>query len=71
MDIFVELFEGTAAERSIHRILARRKRVPGHEADGRDFRSEVARWLDLVLISPTPSKARQRKFKRLREDPFT
>jgi hypothetical protein len=70
MDIFVELFEGTAAERSIRRLLAKTKKVPGHEADGRDFRSDVARWLDLVLITPTPSKARLRKFKRLREDPF-
>lgn len=67
-DIFVELFEGTAAERSIRRLLARTKKVSVHEADGRDFRSDVARWLDLVLIAPTPSRTGQRKFKRLRDD---
>ena len=69
-DFFVELFEGTAAERSIYRLLAKTKKVPGHDANGRDFRSEVERWLDLVLITSTPSKARQRTFKRLRDDPL-
>jgi hypothetical protein len=66
-DIFVELFEGTDAERSIHRVLARAK-MPGAAAAKRDFRSEVERWLDLVLIAPTPARARQKKFKRLRDD---
>jgi hypothetical protein len=69
-DIFVELFEGTAAERSIRSLLARTKTFPGQERDGRDFRSDIARWLDLVLIAPTPPRARLRKFKRLRDDPF-
>ena len=64
-DIFVELFEGTAAERAIHRLVA--ERPPHGGAGGRDFRSEVARWLDAVLIRPTPSKARRRRIKRLRD----
>lgn len=70
-DVFVELFEGTAAERSIRHVLAGTKPVRGHDPHGRDFRSDVERWLDLVLITPTPSKARHRQFKRLREDRLT
>ncbi len=65
-DIFVELFEGTAAERGIHRLVAGPSPHDG-VGGGRDFRSEVARWLDAVLIGPTPSKARRRQIKRLRE----
>jgi hypothetical protein len=69
-DIFVELFEGTPAERSIH---------PPSQGFGEtgaattiDFRADVERWLDRVLIAPTPSKARRsrKRVKRLRdEDP--
>lgn len=62
-DLFVELYEGTPAERAIHRLVAGR---PPHRG-GRDFRSEVARWLDRVMIGPTPSKARRRRIKRLRD----
>ena len=59
-DIFVELFEGTAAERSIQKSA---------EARMKDFRTDIERWLDRVLIAPTPSKARARKrVKRLRDD---
>ena len=58
-DIFVEMFEGTAAERSIQRSREGEK----------DFRADVALWLERVLIGPTPSKARARKrVKRLRDD---
>lgn len=66
-DVFVELCEGTRAERSIQRAVARRSSAAGG-ADPRDFRSEVERWLDLVLVTPTPSKARRRKPRRLRDE---
>ena len=59
-DVFVDLFEGTAAERSIHQSSA---------VKVKDFRADVERWLDRVLIGPTPSKGRARKrVKRLREE---
>jgi len=67
-DIFVELFEGTAAERSIHRTVARATISAVGGVQERDFRAEVARWLDHVLITPTPSKGRKRKIKRLRDE---
>lgn len=68
-DVFVELFEGTRAERSIERALERNPtRDPAH-TEGRDFRAEVERWLELVLVTPTPSKARRKKPRRLREEP--
>jgi hypothetical protein len=66
-DFFVELFEGTAAERSIHQMLA--DATTRHAGgDGRDFWADVAEWLDRVLITPTPSKARKKKFKKLRDE---
>ncbi len=54
-DVFVELLEGTESERSLRAL-------------GDDFRNDVERWLERVLIAPPP---RGRKtFKRLRdEDP--
>lgn len=65
-DIFVELYEGTAAERAIHRMVTRGRTAP--VVDGRDFRPEVVRWLDHVLIAPTPPKARRKRIKRLRDE---
>lgn len=70
-DVFVELFEGTEAERSIHRSLsqlAQPHRDPLTETDGKDFRADVERWLDHVLIAPTPSRVRRKRPKRLREE---
>jgi hypothetical protein len=67
---FVELFEGTAAERSIHRMISRAWPLRDDDTEGRDFRFEVSRWLDQVLITPAPSKARRKKIKRLRDDPL-
>lgn len=66
-DVFVELFEGTAAERAIHRLRARATHAKGDEGYGRDFRAEVAGWLDQVLIAPTPSKTRKKKIRRIRD----
>lgn len=66
-DLFVELFEGTAAERAIHRLVARgRSSLTG--GSGRDFRAEVSCWLDRVLIAPAPSKARRKRIQRLRDE---
>ena len=66
---FVELFEGTAAERSIHRRVERSRRLPGDGGGGRDFELEVSRWLDDVLITPTPPRVRKKRIKRLRDEP--
>lgn len=69
-DVFVELYEGTRVERSIQGALTRARLHAEPAADGRDFRAEVERWLDLVLVTPTPSKARRKKLRRLRvEEP--
>jgi hypothetical protein len=65
-DLFVELFEGTAAERAIHRMVTRGAKIAGG-AGGRDFRAEVPLWLDDVLIAPAPSRARRKRIKRLRD----
>lgn len=53
-DIFVELFEGTEAELSFG---------PGAEAtgsEGKDFRADVARWLETVLTAPAAAKRQPR-----------
>ena len=52
-DVFVELLEGTAAE-------------PTLRALGDDFRDDVERWLERVLIAPPPRGRRQ--YRRLRDD---
>ena len=67
VDVFVELFEGTAAERSIHeRLQPQLTDVPGRE--GRDFRAEVERWLEDALVSsPHSSRAARRRPRRLRD----
>lgn len=65
-DVFVDLYEGTPAERAIHRVV-----TPGRAASaagGRDFRSEVSHWLDRVLVAPPPPGARRRRIKRLRDE---
>jgi hypothetical protein len=67
VDVFVELFEGTAAERAIHeRLRQQRTNVPGR--DGTDFRAEVERWLEDALVSsPHSSRAARRRPRRLRD----
>jgi hypothetical protein len=68
VDVFVELFEGTAAEQSIHeRLLHHRDR--DREAQGRDFRREVQHWLhDVLVASPhAASRAARRRPRRLRD----
>jgi hypothetical protein len=66
IDLFVELFEGTSAERAIHRQVTP---GPGAIAEGgRDFRTDVSRWLDRVLVAPPPSAARRKRVKRLRDE---
>ena len=52
-DVFVELLEGTAAEREL--------RAPGD-----DFRIDVERWLERVLVAPR-SRSR-RTFRRLHDE---
>ncbi len=72
VDVFVELFEGTAAERGVHDHLRRRPtRMP--DTEGRDFRAEVAHWLDDVLVSlpHAASRAARRRPRRLRDDPMS
>ncbi len=68
VDVFVELFEGTAAEASIHRHLLR-GRDRERQLHGRDFRTEVARWLEDVLVSlpHAASRAARRRPRRLRD----
>lgn len=71
-DVFVDLFEGTPAERSIHRLTRTAGRAHRQKADAKDFRADVEHWLDRVLITPTPSNSRiaRRRKRRLRdEDP--
>jgi hypothetical protein len=66
IDLFVELYEGTPGERTIHRRATR-----GHGGaveGGRDFRAEAASWLDRVLVAPLQSRERPRRFRRLREE---
>ena len=59
-DIFVEMFEGTPAQAAIHDA--------GHtSSEGRDFHSDVALWLDWVLVTP-PHTGPRRRVRRLRED---
>jgi hypothetical protein len=50
VDVFVDLFEVTGMERVIRSALeARGVSDVDHVADGRDFRSDVERWLRIVL----------------------
>ncbi len=69
VDVFVELFEGTAAE---HRLRDRLRGRPERERDagGRDFRAEVAEWLDEALVTRphAASRAARRRPRRLRDE---
>ena len=68
IDVFVELFEGTAAEGSIDdRLWRQRAHVPA--TGGRDFRAEVAGWLDDALVSlpHAASRRARRRPRRLRD----
>jgi hypothetical protein len=69
VDAFVEMFEGTPAQRSIERTLASAPhRRDTRALDGRDFRAEVGRWLEIVLGPPDPAaRRRARRPRRLRE----
>ena len=57
VDVFVELLEGTTAERSI------RSRTSD------DFRTDVERWLSHVLVAPSPRpRPGRRRPRRLRDE---
>lgn len=59
-DVFVELFEGTAAQASLE--------AAGHPAgQGRDFRTDVVHWLEHVLLAP-PQVGPRRRVRRLRDE---
>jgi hypothetical protein len=51
-DVFVELFEGTEAERDV--------RLMVEATDVRDFRADVVRWLDRALTCPPFTKRQPR-----------
>jgi hypothetical protein len=52
----------------IQRVLARRGAPARAEAAGRDFRADVMRWLDVVLVSPPPpARPGRRRPVRLRD----
>ena len=52
IDLFVELFEVSGSEDSVREvILERAGALPDESAGGRDFRADVAAWLDLALRS--------------------
>jgi hypothetical protein len=51
-DVFVELFEGTAAEASFRR--------DGEAAAPADFRRDIVSWLDDVLTTPAPGRRQPR-----------
>jgi hypothetical protein len=53
-DVFVELFEGSEAERTL------RRGVASAEADATDFHAVVVRWLDAVLTAPPPGRRQPR-----------
>lgn len=54
-DVFVELFEGTPVEALL--------REPGD-----DFRDDVERWLERVLVAPPPAVKGRRRLQRLRDE---
>jgi hypothetical protein len=59
-DIFVDMYEGTPSQASIHSA--------GHAAvSGMDFRADVALWLDRVLVAP-PQIGPRRRVRRLRDE---
>ena len=65
-DVFVELFEGTAAEAAIHGLAVRQ---PQPDDPGRDFRRDVQGWLERVFPG-SPDRTRRearRPARRLRD----
>lgn len=52
VDVFVNLFEVTGAEASVRRDLADAGQRPARDCDaqGNDFRADVQRWLESVLV---------------------
>jgi hypothetical protein len=68
VDVFVELFEGTAAEQSIHEHISHHRDRERHPF-GRDFRTEVEAWLrDALVAAPhAASRAARRRPRRLRD----
>lgn len=65
VDAFVELFEGTEAERAIAG-LQRTSAATG--SPGSDFRADVERWLGRVLIAPAASRPARRQPRRRDEE---
>lgn len=59
-DVFVEMYEGTPGQAAIHA-------AEHPAAGGIDFRSDVALWLDRVLVSP-PQVGPRRRVRRLRDE---
>lgn len=59
-DVFVELFEGRPAQATIHA-------AEQPSGEGRDFRADVAHWLERVLVAP-PQVGPRRRVRRLREE---
>lgn len=60
VDVFVELFEGTAAGGAL--------RARDATDRGSDFRADVDRWLARVLIAPAAARNGRRRLRRLRDD---
>lgn len=58
-DVFVDMYEGTPEQAVIHA-------ADGASTGEIDFRADVARWLDRVLVTPPPSGPK-RRVRRLRE----
>lgn len=59
-DVFVELFEGTAAQSTIHA-------AEQPSGQGSDFHADVVHWLSRVLGAP-PQTGPRRRFRRLRDE---
>jgi hypothetical protein len=72
IDVFVELLEGTDAERSIRPELRPKGEAAGSRqtADGRDFREDVEQWLMHALVLPPSASSRpgRRRPRRLRDE---
>ena len=65
VDVFVELFEDTAAASS---ILEAAGSTPRDNA-GRDFRADVDRWLDRTLVAPPAVRSPRRQTRRRDAEP--
>lgn len=64
-DVFVDLFEGTPAEHAISSRSRTDLSSVAQDAEG-DFRTDVVRWLDVVLTCP-PFAKRQLRIEEARE----